>query len=88
MSEFVVVIPARYASERLPGKPLREIAGKPMLQYVNERAKESNAREVFIATDDQKIFDAAEGFGASVRMTDSQHRSGTERIAEISEQMN
>lgn len=88
MSEFVVVIPARYASERLPGKPLREIAGKPMLQHVNERAKESNAKEVFIATDDQKIFDAAEGFGASVRMTDSQHRSGTERIAEISEQMN
>ncbi len=88
MSEFVVVIPARYASERLPGKPLRTIAGKAMLQHVYERAKESNAREVIIATDDQKIFDAAESFGASVRMTGSQHRSGTERIAEISEQMN
>ncbi len=88
MSEFVVVIPARYASERLPGKPLRTIAGKPMLQHVYERGRESNAGQVIIATDDQKIFDAAEGFGASVHMTDSRHRSGTERIAEISEQMN
>ena len=88
MSKFVVVIPARYASERLPGKPLRTIAGKTMLQHVYERGRESDAREVTIATDDQKIFDAAKGFGASVHMTDSQHRSGTERIAEISEQMN
>ncbi len=88
MSEFVVVIPARYASERLPGKPLRTIAGKAMLQHVYERGRESNAGQVTIATDDQKIFDAAEGFGASVHMTDGQHRSGTERIAEISEQMN
>jgi len=67
MNEFVVVIPARYASERLPGKPLRKIAGKAMLQHVYERGRESNAREVIIATDDQKIFDAAESFGASVR---------------------
>jgi 3-deoxy-manno-octulosonate cytidylyltransferase (CMP-KDO synthetase) len=88
MSEFVVVIPARYASERLPGKPLRTIAGKAMLQHVYERGRESDAREVIIATDDQKIFDAGESFGASVHMTDNQHRSGTDRIAEISEQMN
>ena len=88
MSEFIVVIPARYASERLPGKPLRRIAGKVMLQHVYERGKESNAREVFIATDDQKIFELAESFGASVCMTDSHHCSGTERIAQVSEQMN
>jgi len=88
MSEFIVVIPARYASERLPGKPLRTIAGKSMLQHVYERGRESNASQVFIATDDQRISDAAERFAASVRMTASHHRSGTERIAEVSEQMN
>ena len=85
MTNFVVVIPARYASERLPGKPLREIAGKTMLQHAYERGKESDATEVLIATDDQRIFDAASDFGASAHMTASHHRSGTERIAEVSE---
>jgi len=85
MTDFIVVIPARYASERLPGKPLREIAGKTMLQYVYERGTESDATEVLIATDDQRIFDAASGFGAPVHMTGSQHCSGTERLAEVSE---
>ena len=80
MSNFVVVIPARYASQRLPVKSLRMIAGKPMLQHVYERGTESDASEVLIATDDQRIFDAADAFGASVCMTDSGHRSGTERI--------
>ncbi len=84
-SNFVVVIPARYASERLPGKPLREIAGKTMLQHVYERGKESDATDVLIATDDQRIIDAANDFGASVHMTKSHHRSGTERLAEVSE---
>ena len=84
-SNFVVVIPARYASERLPGKPLREIAGKTMLQHVYERGQESDATEVIIATDDQRIFDSANEFGASVLMTASHHRSGTERLAEVSE---
>lgn len=88
MSDFVVVIPARFASQRLPGKPLREIAGKTMLQHVYERGKESKASEVLIATDDQRISDAANSFAAPVCMTGSQHRSGTERIAEVSEQMN
>ncbi len=83
-SNFVVVIPARYASERLPGKPLREIAGKTILQHVYERGKESDATEVLIATDDQRIFDAASDFGATVHMTASHHRYGTERIAEVS----
>ncbi len=85
MTNFVVVIPARYASERLPGKPLREIAGRTMLQHVYERGTESDATEVLIATDDQRIFDVARGFGAAVHMTGSQHRSGTERLAEVSE---
>lgn len=87
MSEFVVVIPSRYASTRLPGKPLRDISGKPMLQHVFERGSESAAREVVIATDDQRIAEAAEGFGARVCMTGDQHRSGTERIAEVCDLM-
>lgn len=85
MSGFVVVIPARYASTRLPGKALLEIAGKPMLQHVFERGTESNATEVVIATDDTRIADAAETFGATVCMTGDQHQSGTERIAEVCE---
>jgi 3-deoxy-manno-octulosonate cytidylyltransferase (CMP-KDO synthetase) len=83
MTDFVVVIPARYASVRLPGKLLRDINGKPMIQHVYERGKESSAGEVVVATDDQRIADAAEGFGATVCMTGDQHRSGSERIAEV-----
>ena len=88
MTDFVVVIPARYASVRLPGKPLRDINGKPMIQHVYERGKESSASEVVVATDDQRIADAAEGFGAAVCMTGDQHRSGSERIAEVCDIMN
>jgi 3-deoxy-manno-octulosonate cytidylyltransferase (CMP-KDO synthetase) len=84
---FKVVIPARYASTRLPGKPLLEMAGRPMLQYVHERAQQSGASEVIIATDDQRILDAATGFDAAVRMTSTGHTSGTERLAEIAEMM-
>jgi 3-deoxy-manno-octulosonate cytidylyltransferase (CMP-KDO synthetase) len=83
MTGFVVVIPSRYASTRLPGKPLREINGKTMLQHVFERGTESAATDVVIATDDERIADAAEKFGARVCMTSDQHRSGTERIAEV-----
>ena len=82
---FMVVIPARYASTRLPGKPLRDIGGKPMLQHVWLRGSESDAREVVIATDDERIASAAEMFGALVCMTGDQHRSGTERIAEVAD---
>ncbi len=88
MAEFVVVIPARYASERLPGKPLREINGKPMIGHVYQRGLESDAQEVVIATDDDRVADAAENFGATVCMTGDQHRSGTERIAEVADIMN
>jgi 3-deoxy-manno-octulosonate cytidylyltransferase (CMP-KDO synthetase) len=80
---FKVVIPARYASTRLPGKPLLEIAGRPMLQYVHGQALQSGASEVIIATDDQRILDAANGFGATVCMTSVAHDSGTERLAEV-----
>jgi 3-deoxy-manno-octulosonate cytidylyltransferase (CMP-KDO synthetase) len=81
--QFHVVIPARYASSRLPGKPLRLLAGKPMLQHVWERGRESNAESVVIATDDRRIADAAAGFGADVCMTSSAHLSGSDRIAEL-----
>ncbi|MDH3337006.1 MAG: 3-deoxy-manno-octulosonate cytidylyltransferase [Gammaproteobacteria bacterium] len=87
MSSFVVVIPSRYESTRLPGKPLREINGKPMLEHVFERGTESRASEVVIATDDERIAAVAEGFGAHVCMTSDQHRSGTERIAEVCDLM-
>lgn len=81
---FSVVIPARYASTRLPGKPLLDICGKPMLQHTYERALASNADRVIVATDDPRIQEAAEGFGASVCMTASTHVSGTDRIQEVS----
>ena len=87
MTDFVVVIPARYASTRLPAKALREIHGKPMIQHVYERGLESRAEEVVIATDDERIADTAEAFGASVCMTGDQHQSGTERIAEVADLM-
>jgi len=87
MNDFVVVIPSRYASTRLPGKPLRNINGKPMLQHVYERGTESTASDVVIATDDERIAEAAEGFGARVCMTGDRHRSGTDRIAEVCDLM-
>jgi 3-deoxy-manno-octulosonate cytidylyltransferase (CMP-KDO synthetase) len=85
---FRVVIPARYASTRLPGKALLTIAGKPMIQWVYERACASGAREVLIATDDLLIVSAAHGFGADAIMTAPTHRSGTDRIAEIARLQN
>lgn len=87
MNEFVVVIPARFASERLPGKPLRDLLGKPMIAHVCDRARESSAAEVIVATDDERIADACEACGVAVCMTGSQHRSGTERIAEVADIM-
>ena len=83
--KFWVIIPARYASTRLPGKPLLDIAGKPMIWHVYQRAKESGAAQVIIATDDIKIQQAAENFGATVCMTATTHCSGTERIVEVIE---
>ena len=87
MTDFAVVIPCRYASTRLPGKPLREINGKPMLEHVHARAVESSAGEIVVATDDDRIATAAEGFGARVCLTREEHRSGTDRIAEVCDQL-
>ncbi|PCI46286.1 MAG: 3-deoxy-manno-octulosonate cytidylyltransferase [Moraxellaceae bacterium] len=83
MSNFCVVIPARYASTRLPGKPLLEISGKPMVQHVYERAKQSNASRVLVATDDERIVTAVKKFGGEVIMTAADHVSGTDRLAEV-----
>ncbi len=83
MTAFRVVIPARYASQRLPGKPLLDIAGKPMIRHVYDRACESGAEEVVIATDDARIQAAAGQFTDRVCMTSSEHTSGTDRIAEV-----
>ncbi len=80
---FKVVIPSRYASTRLPGKPLQDIVGKPMVQRVYEQALKSGADEVVIATDDERILQAARGFGAECVMTSAEHVSGTDRIAEV-----
>ena len=82
--QVVIVIPSRYGSTRLPAKPLVSIAGKPMVQHVYERAKQSQtAHRVIVATDDQRIMDMVMGFGGEARMTRSDHRTGTERIAEV-----
>ena len=79
---FKVYIPARFASTRLPGKALADLAGKPLLQHVHERALESGASEVVVATDDARIAEVARRFGATVCMTAATHESGTERLAE------
>lgn len=83
--KFKVVIPARYGSSRLPGKPLLPLAGKPMIAHVCERALEANADEVVVATDDQRIVDAVSALGIKAVMTRADHQSGTERIAEVAE---
>jgi len=85
--DFKVVIPARYGSTRLLGKPLAEIAGKPLLQHVYERAAESAAAEVVVATDDQRVADVATAFGAHVCLTGGHHQSGSDRIAEVLEKL-
>jgi 3-deoxy-manno-octulosonate cytidylyltransferase (CMP-KDO synthetase) len=80
---FVVIIPARYASTRLPGKLLLDVAGKPLIQRTYEQAVQSQAQRVIIATDDERIQSVAQSFRADVCMTSDQHRSGTERLAEV-----
>jgi 3-deoxy-manno-octulosonate cytidylyltransferase (CMP-KDO synthetase) len=82
--KVVAVIPARYTSTRLPGKALVAIAGRPMVQHVWERAKlASSVSEVIVATDDERIVQAVEKFGGKAGMTRADHRSGTERVAEV-----
>lgn len=82
--KVVVVIPARYLSTRLPGKPLVSLAGKPMIQRVYERVRlAQRVDRVIVATDDERIVKAVEGFGGEARMTRADHRTGTERVAEV-----
>ena len=85
--KFSVIVPARFASQRLPGKPLLDIGGKPMIWHTWHRAIESGADRSVIATDDPRIEQAAADFGAEVIMTGEQHRSGTDRVAEAAAQM-
>ncbi|GHC19172.1 3-deoxy-manno-octulosonate cytidylyltransferase [Kushneria pakistanensis] len=80
---FTVIIPARFASQRLPGKPLLDIAGKPMIEHVWQRAMASSATRVLIATDNARIASVARGFGAEVVMTREDHVNGTSRLTEV-----
>ncbi|MCO8163593.1 3-deoxy-manno-octulosonate cytidylyltransferase [Pseudomonas sp. 21LCFQ010] len=84
---FTVVIPARFGSSRFPGKPLKVIAGKPMVQHVWEQARKSSASRVVVATDDARIVTACQGFGAEVLLTRDDHNSGTDRLAEVATQL-
>jgi 3-deoxy-manno-octulosonate cytidylyltransferase (CMP-KDO synthetase) len=85
--DFVVAIPARFASTRLPGKPLREIAGRPMIAHVIDCALQAGARRVVVATDDARIAEVAQRSAADVCMTRTDHVSGTDRLAEVATQM-
>jgi 3-deoxy-manno-octulosonate cytidylyltransferase (CMP-KDO synthetase) len=85
-TSFVVVIPARFQSSRLPGKVLADINGKPMIQWVVEKALLSGARQVIVATDNDEVAAVVNGFGATVCKTRADHQSGTERLAEVMEQ--
>ncbi len=84
---FTVVIPARYSSSRLPGKPLAEIAGKPMIEHVYRQAQRSRASAVVVATDDERVAAAVRAFGGDVCMTSPDHPSGTDRIEEVARKM-
>ncbi|WP_386694085.1 3-deoxy-manno-octulosonate cytidylyltransferase [Lonepinella sp. MS14435] len=87
MTNFSVIIPARFASSRLPGKPLADIAGKPMIQHVWEKAQQSGASRVIVATDNEQVAQAVVHFGGEVCMTSEKHNSGTERLAEVVEKL-
>lgn len=84
-SRFHVVVPARYASSRFPGKALALLAGRPLLEHVWRQARRSSAADVVVATDDERIATAARDFGAEILITGASHRSGTERAAEVAE---
>jgi len=84
--KFIAIIPSRYASTRFPGKPLADMAGKPMIQRVYEQVKKAVA-DVWVATDDYRIFDVVQSFGGDAIMTSPQHRSGTDRCFEAYEKI-
>jgi len=85
MTGFIVAIPARYASTRLPGKPLLPLAGEPMIRHVVRRAQAAGAAQIVVATDDARIAAAVEGSGATIAMTRADHPSGSDRLAECAE---
>lgn len=87
MTDFIVAIPARYAASRLPGKPLRLIAGEPMVVHVARRALAAGASQVVVATDDERIAEAVKNYPVTVCMTRVDHPSGTDRLAECAEQL-
>lgn len=84
---YTVIIPSRYSSTRLPGKPLLDINGKPMVQRVHEQACQSDCSRVIVATDDQRIADVVGEFGGDVCMTSADHESGTDRLQEVVQQL-
>lgn len=84
---FLVVIPARYASTRLPGKPLLAVAGKPMVLHVLDKAQAAGAQQIWVATDDDRIQQAVQDAGGQVMMTRADHESGTDRLAEVAEKL-
>lgn len=83
MSNFTAIIPARFASTRLPGKPLADINGQPMIAHVIQKAQAAGAKNVIVATDDERVFNVVETYGAIACMTSMHHQSGTERLAEV-----
>lgn len=87
MTDYTVIIPARFASQRLPGKPLRDIAGKPLIQRTYEAVLRSDARRAIVATDDEGIAQTVRGFSGEVCMTSPNHESGTDRVAEAAQQL-
>jgi len=84
---YTVIIPARYGSSRLPGKPLAQIAGKPMIAHVYERCLASQAKAVWVATDDERIAEAVRAYGGQVVMTAADHPSGTDRLQEVAQKL-
>ena len=84
MNKTAIIIPARYGSSRLEGKPLIEVGGKPVIQWVYEKAMQSNLVDIIIvATDDERIFNAVKAFGGNVEMTSTEHKCGSDRIKEV-----
>lgn len=84
MSKTAIIIPARYGSSRLEGKPLIEVLGKPIIQWVYEKAQQAKLADIIIvATDDQRIYDAVKSFGGNVEMTSPEHKCGSDRIKEV-----
>lgn len=85
MVKCIGIIPSRYSSTRLPGKPLADICGKPMIQWVYERCMQSKLDEVIVATDDKRVFEVVESFGGRAVMTSKDHENGSSRIGEVAQ---